>query len=285
VIAVRMRRLSTLIAVVVVVATFAAPGFAGTRDTNPPAAYPTIYVNYAMNCTFTIVDDNKRRLTSIPPGTYQIEVSTPVMFKLVVPGGPGVDSINPNDFTGCKGWVQFRVTGPGIDLFTTLDSGCDAYQLLSAQSFKDGGTYTFQDLNQPATTRTTLSVDSSAPSWTAQTPYTKTSGKGQTFKDLIGSARLPLIGTLSANLAKTGQLSLSNKGKNVVSLKAGKYRVVVTDRSSSAGIILEPVDGNAKSLSGVKFVGKDSKAVVLTPGRWMYHTSSGKSHYFRVQVS
>src|SRR5262245_40429075 len=89
-----------------------------------------------MNCTFSIFDDNDRRVTSIAPGMYQIEVSTPTMFKLVVPGGPGVDYIAPNDYTGCKGWVQFQLSGPGVDLFTTLDFGCTAFQLLSAEDRK-----------------------------------------------------------------------------------------------------------------------------------------------------
>src|SRR5215510_2422790 len=87
VMAVRVRRFSIVIAVLALAATFASPSFSGSRDTNPPPAMPTIYVVYAMNCTFTLVDDFGKRVTSIPPGTYQIEVSTPVMFKLVRPGG------------------------------------------------------------------------------------------------------------------------------------------------------------------------------------------------------
>jgi hypothetical protein len=280
---VRVPRFSILIAVLALAAAFAAPSFSGSRDTNPPAAMPTLYVVYAMNCTFTIVDDFGKHVTSIAPGSYQIEVSTPIMFKLVRPGGVGVDDIAPNDFTGCKGWVQFQLTGPGVDLFSTLDSGCDAFLLLPAQTFKAGATYTFQDLNQPAVTRTTLSVDKDgAPPTPPTNPYTKTSGKGDKSVDPIGMNRLPTIGTINAMITKNGKLSMTNKGKTVLTLKSGKYKFVVTDLTSKGGFVIEPVEGHPKNLTGIKFTGKLSKGEVLKPGRWMYHSGSGRTYYFLV---
>jgi hypothetical protein len=280
---VRVRRFSVLIAVLVLAAGLAVPAFSGSRDTNPPPAMPTLYVVYAMNCTFTIVDDFGKRVTSINPGTYQIEVSTPIMFKLVRPGGVGVDDIAPNDFTGCKGWVQFQLTGPGVDLFSTLDSGCDAFLLLPAQTFKPNATYTFQDLNQPGVTRTTLSVNADgSPPVPPTNPYTKTSGKGDTSVDPVGAGRVPIIGTINATLKKNGALSMTNKGKTVLTLKTGKYKFVITDDSSKGGFVIEPVSGNPKNLTGTKFVGKLSKGAVLKPGRWMYHSAAGKTYYFLV---
>jgi hypothetical protein len=281
--AVRVRRFSVLIAVLALAATFASPGFSGSRDTNPPAAMPTIYVVYAMNCTFTLVDDRGRHISSIPPGNYQIEVSTPIMFKLVRPGGVGVDDIAPNDFTGCKGWVQFQLQGPGVDLFTTLDSGCDAFLLLPAQNFRPGATYTFQDLNQPGVTRTLLSVDKDgSPAPPPTNPYTKTSGKGDKSVDPVGAGRVPIKGTLNAMIASNGKLSLTNKGKTVLTIKTGKYRFVVTDQSAKGGFVVEPVEGKPKSLSSIKFTGKLSKGVLLKPGRWMYHSATGRTYYFLV---
>src|SRR4051794_38266320 len=123
--AVRVRRVSSLIAVLVLAGVCVSSGSAARRD-GAGGALPTLYVAYTINCTFAIMDDQGRRVSSIAPGTYQVEVSTPIMFKLVVPNGP-TDQIAPNDFTGCKGWVQFQLTGPGVNLFTTLDAGCDAF--------------------------------------------------------------------------------------------------------------------------------------------------------------
>ena len=281
--AARVPRFWILIAVLALAAAFAAPGFSGSRDNDPPAAMPTLYVVYTMNCTFSIVDDYGRHVTSIAPGNYQVEVSTPVMFKLVRPAGPDSPDIPANDFSGCKGWVQFQLTGPGVSLFTTLDSGCDAFLLLPAQAFKPGATYTFQDLNQPAATRTTLSIDTSGtPTPPPTNPYTKTSGKGDKSVDPIGMNRLPVIGTIDASLGKNGKLSLTKKGKSVLTLKTGKYKFLVSDLSNKGGFILEPVEGHPKNLSGAKFTGKLTKGEVLKPGRWMYHSGSGKSYYFLV---
>jgi hypothetical protein len=261
---------------------FAPSAITGSRA-DGQKALPTIYVQYTMNCTFSIIDDFGRRLTSIPPGTYQVEVSTPVMFKLVRPGGAGVDDIAPNDFTGCKGWVQFHLTGPGVDLFTTLDSGCDAFLLLPAQEFRAGSTYTFQDLNQPALTRTTVSVEREGSAALPASPYGATSGKGHSSSDLVGSRRLPILGTIDATLGAKGALALKQKGKAVLNLKAGKYRFVIKDGSAKSGFVLEPAEaGKPKSLSSAKFVGKTSKGVVLTAGRWMYRGETGPAHYFLV---
>src|SRR5438045_1529550 len=98
------RRLSIPTALVAA-ALFAAAVFvpevsASSRDA-APSATPTLYVNYTMNCTFSIVNDSGQPVSQIPPGTYQVMVTTPIMFKLVVPGGPGIDNMAPGDMTGC----------------------------------------------------------------------------------------------------------------------------------------------------------------------------------------
>jgi hypothetical protein len=179
--------------------------------------------------------------------------------------------------------VQFQLTGPGVDLFSTLDSGCDAFLLLPAQNFKPGATYTFQDLNQPGVTRTQLSVEKDgSPAAPPTNPYTKTSGKGDKSVDPIGAGRVPIVGTLAAMIGKSGRLSLTKKGRTVLTLKTGKYKFVVNDQSTKGGFVIEPVEGKAKSLTSIKFTGKVSKGAMLKPGRWMYHSASGKSYYFLV---
>src|SRR5579884_269074 len=80
------------------------------------AALPTLYVAYTMNCTFTITDDSGAKVTSIPPGSYQVQVTSPVAFG-------GVDLSGTNDMTACKGSVQFHLTGPGVSISTTLEDG------------------------------------------------------------------------------------------------------------------------------------------------------------------
>jgi hypothetical protein len=282
--AVRVRRIPTLIAVLVLAATFASPSFSGSRDTNPPAAMPTIYVVYTMNCTFSLVDDFGKHISSIPPGNYQIEVSTPVMFKLVRPGGPGVDEIAPNDFTGCKGWVQFELTGPGVNLFTTLDSGCDAFLILPEQTFKPNSTYTAQDLNQPSVAHASFSTLASGSPTIPKSPYGPTSGKGTLQQDLVGSLQRSAVkATLAGSIDAKGKLTLAEKGKPVSVLKAGRYKFAITDRSPKAAFTLEAVNGGiVKDLTQGSFVGKHAVTVVLTSGRWMYYSNRGKASYFLV---
>ena len=38
---------------------------------------------FPYNCTFSITDDSGRRVSSIPPGTYQVSIRTPVSFAEV----------------------------------------------------------------------------------------------------------------------------------------------------------------------------------------------------------
>jgi hypothetical protein len=236
-----------------------------------------------MNCTFSIVDDFGKRVSSIPPGDYQIEVSTPTMFKLVRPGGVGVDNIDPNDYTGCKGWVQFQLTGPGVDIFTTLDFGCDAFLVLSSEAFKPGASYVFQDMNQPAVTRTTLSVLTSGSPQIPQSPYVRTSTKTNTQKDQVGSQITPFRGTLDGIVNARGKPVLTRNGKVVSTLKSGSYKFSIDDKSTKRGFMIQKASGERPNvITGVTFVGKKSKPLTLKAGEWTYFASPGKSFLFIV---
>jgi hypothetical protein len=277
------RRVATLLTAFAAAAGVVPAALAGSRDSGP-AGVPTLYVQYAMNCTFTIVDDAGKPVSSIPGGTYQVEVSTPTLFKLVVPGGREGGGIAPSDFTGCKGWVQFQLTGPGVNLSTTLDYGCDAYYLLPATSFKPGSTYTVQDMNQPTVAHATFTTLTSGSPTLPPSPYGPTSGKGTPSQDLIGSRiGTALQGTLTGALSAKGKPTLTSKGKDVSILKAGRYKFAISDRSPKAGFILRAVSGPSKDLTEAKFVGTHSVTVTLKAGRWMYYSNLGKPNYFLVR--
>jgi hypothetical protein len=281
--AVRARRFSILIAALAMAAVLVPVGNAAMRTAGQPAL-PTLYVEYTMNCTFSVVDDNLKPVTAIAPGTYQIEVETPTMFKLVRPGGVGVDNIADSDYTGCKGWVQFQMTGPGVNLFTTLDSGCDAFLVLPPQTFKPSSTYTLQDLNQPAVTRTAITVLATGTPPVPKSPYSATSGKGTLQQDLIGSqaAQTALKGTLAGSLSPAGKPTLTSKGKAVSIIKAGRYRFAINDQDPKASFTLQAVDGKPTDITASAFVGKHSRYVTLKAGRWMYFSDAKKAFYFRV---
>src|SRR5204862_1152331 len=81
------------------------------------AAFPSLYVNYKTeDCTFRLTNDSGAGVTTIAPGTYQVVIMTSDPFGVF--GDSGRD-----DLTACKGFVQFRLTGPGVSVYTTLDYG------------------------------------------------------------------------------------------------------------------------------------------------------------------
>jgi hypothetical protein len=279
--AVRVRRLSTLTAVLAVAAVLVPAGGAGTRQ----AVLPTLYVQYTMNCTFAIIDDGGRRVSSIAPGTYQIYVTTPVVFS-------AVDLSGIDDFTACKSFVQFQLAGPGINLFTTLQDG-DEDKDVFRETFQAGSTYTAQDLNQPSVARVVFTTAASGSPTAPTSPYTPGSSsgsKGSTSKDIVGSALKanPFRGTLTATVDAAGNLKLVYKGKAIGTLKGGRYTTTVTDKSKKAGVFFQLLGKNGgivKSLtvSNVPFVGKRTTTVTLEKGQWVFlATGGGKKTYFVV---
>jgi hypothetical protein len=234
-------------------------------------ALPTLYVHYAMNCTFTLLDDSSKTVTSIAPGSYQVAVSTPVDFA-----GEYVSS--STDMTACRGFVQFQLTGPGVSLQTTLDDGDASYDQLTA-TFKASSTYAVQDNNQPAVARAVFTTLASGtptapqlPSPTSTTKTTLTTGETST----VG-----FRGTLAATVSSGGALGLHRNGKAVTALKSGRWTVSVADRSRTAGFSLQPLHGRAQAITSGAFVGTSKRTIVLQPGRWFFFTAGGaKSAFF-----
>jgi hypothetical protein len=239
------------------------------------AAFPTIYVQYTTNCTFTVTDDAGKAVTSITPGQYQVAVSTPVSFG-------GVDLSGRSDMTACKGSIDFDLTGPGVAVGTTLNDGDGSFDLLSA-TFRPSSTYVAVDNNQPTVARasfTTLATGTATGS-AGGTTTTATGSAGSSSGS--GSTKTAVVGTLKASVGSTGALKLTYKGKSVSSLKAGKYTVTVVDTSTHNGFILRASGKPAVTVSPVAFVGSKSVDVDLKTGQWYFApSSSGKKTYFIV---
>jgi len=267
-------RMLVLIAAVGLAAALTPLGNTASRDT----AFPTLYVTYTMNCTFTITDDSGKPVTTIPPGSYQVEVSTPIMFRLI-----NIPDRAPGDFTGCRGWVQFQLTGPGVSLGTTLDIGCESDYLLPATFFKPNSTYTAQDLNQPAVAHASITTLSSGSPTLPTNPSGTGTGKGTASTDIVGEGITAGIkGLVTGTLSPAGTARLTSGGKVVTTIKAGRYRFSITDRSPHAGFTLQaPTMAMPKALTGSGFVGRHSTVVALTAGRWTY-VSNGKRASFVV---
>ena len=141
---------------------------------------PTLYVNYTMIRTFTITGDNGARVTSIPPGTYQVFVTTPMVFA-------DVDLTGVFDMTACKSFTQFSLTGPGVNVQTTLQDGDEDKDIYKA-TFAPSSTYLAVDMNQPTVARVSFSTTATGTAGSVASPTTSSSsGKGDTQSSLIGS--------------------------------------------------------------------------------------------------
>jgi hypothetical protein len=245
-----------------------------TGGAHPGAVLPTLYVQYTMNCTFSISDDSGRRLTSIPPDTYQVLVTTPVVFA-------DVDLSGIFDMTACKSYVQFQLTGPGVSLSTTLQDGDEDKEMLRV-TLQPSATYTAQDLNQASATRTTFTTQATGSAAAPTGPTSSVSGKGSSQESLVGSAANPFRGSLDAIVYKSGKLSLSRNGKTVSSLKAGRYTFSVDDESKTTGFTVKSLRGKAVNVTNGSFVGSHSVTVTLVQGRWDFYWGSGKKTTFFV---
>jgi hypothetical protein len=276
-----VRRFVGLPAVLALAAVLVPAAHSGSRQT----VLPTLYVDYSMNCTFVITDDDGRRVTSIAPGTYQILVRTVVVFALV-------DLSGIDDFTACKSFVQFQLTGPGVSILTTLQEGDEDKEMFK-ETFQPNSTYTAVELLRPTVARTVLSTTSSSTAPNAPpTPYvpSASAGKPTQSTDIVGSARKATTfrGTLNASVSATGKLKLTLNGKSVGSLAEGRYMTAITDESKKAGFIFlllnkHGVPLNSVTAAGVKYTGKRTIPISLTKGQWSFvGTSGGRKSFFVV---
>jgi hypothetical protein len=249
------------------------------------ADLPTLYVNYNLNCTFQMLNDAGASVTQIPPGLYQVVVSTPVPFGLI-------DLSGITDHTACGGFVLFRLTGPGVDLNTDLEFGDNVVDGLQA-TFQPGS-YTAQDDHQPAVTRKVFTVSASASSGGSpgsslsgsssgsKSSGTTSSGSKQSAIGTELESSHPFRGTLAATVTAAGKLTLTRNGKGVATLKAGRYSFLVHDSAAKAGFIVQEVRKPAVTLTGVSFVGKHTVTVDLKAGQWMFYSSAAHKSYFIV---
>ncbi len=249
------------------------PGSSARADT-----YTGLYVTFQANHTFTI---------TLADGT---QVGTTSGAPTVIPGG--TYQVFLNDTSGAI--MQLDFSGPGVSINTNMTNGEDLAAAY-VETFQTNSTYTVRDDSQQnspvltfATSSATVGSGSSSSSSSSSSPPTKTTSSGggsPASTDIIGSASttVPFRGTLLGVVSPTGRLVLDDGGKPVGSLKAGKYKVKVTDRSRKSGFNLQEIRKNGTTVTGSTFVGTRSVTVVLKAGQWFFYPSFlGKKTYFIV---
>jgi hypothetical protein len=216
---------------------------------------------------------------TIPPGTYQVIVNNDV---------PDIRDVDH----------MFHFSGPGVILLTDMGAGdnkTESYQ----ETLVNNATYVFQDDKQPAIGRITMTTSSTAPSGssTGSTGGGSSSGGGGTSSNTGGSGTssnssilsggstkaAAFRGSLAGVVSSGGAISLTKNGKPVTQLKAGRYRITVTDKAPAESFTVQKIRSTAHTLTGSSFVGRHTVTLTLTTGQWFYYPSfTGKKIYFIV---
>ena len=231
------------------------------------AANPSLVVTFSPSGAVSVTLPNGTSVGS----TSGAPTVIPAGYYTLVLNGPGE----------CINLPLFELTGPGVNIQDDMLGGeTDTHALYA--NFLPNSTYTWHiDRNQSIVYTFKASADFVG--GTLPTGSSSSSGSGKTPKptsqDITGSAVLPFRGTLTGGVTARGTLTLVYKGKSVSSLKAGKYTIAVTDRSSSSGFMLQKFKHALMSVTGVAFVGKHSASVQLTAGRWLFIPRLGKTAY------
>src|SRR5262249_54130115 len=89
--------------------------------------------------------------------------------------------------------------------------------------------------------------------------------------DVVGSAILPLRGTLVGTVTPAGAVSLKRAGKPVQSLKAGRYTFTTADTPKKAGFNPQQIKSPPIPLTTLVFTGKRTKTVTLKAGQWFFY--------------
>jgi len=227
------------------------------------AANLSLYVSFFPNgsITLTAPDGSAIGTTSGTPTVI------PAGFYTLVFSGPG----------GCTLLPNFRLSGPSTSLVTSLTEA-QGQKNPTGIDLLPSSTYTWSSDGVPGvvhTFATSAQVEGSPPApGTGSGTYTS-SGKHVTSQDLVGSAVAQSRGTLRLALSPTGKLALAYQGKGVERLKAGKYRIVVSDASSRQGLVLQKLKRPALSLTKSTFTGSRTTFVTLTTGSWLFAAGAG----------
>jgi plastocyanin len=95
----------------------------------------------------------------------------------------------------------------------------------------------------------------------------------------------PSVTALTGTTGPGNTITLKKGGVKVRTLKAGRYRITVNDRSSAHDFVLRK-GGVRTRITGLQFTGKMPKTVTLRKGTYTYfctpHESFGMKGTFRV---
>jgi plastocyanin len=97
---------------------------------------------------------------------------------------------------------------------------------------------------------------------------------------MLPSAALTSTPKLTGTVGPGFTITLTQGGKKVTKLKAGKYTLVVNDKSSMHSYGLDGPKGFAKDFTGVSFKGTKTFSVTLKAGKYKFYCTPHESTMF-----
>jgi hypothetical protein len=226
--------------------------------------------------------------------TLEVQVSNGLRIGVSTRGAtipPGVyDAVVISEVPEAQDdYHMFHLVGPGVNLQTDLLAGDEraephvvTLQPNSVYSFRDErdlslGSVVFSTSGSGTETARASGGTSSGGSAPAGAPTPRVENR-----DPVGSRALPARGALAGSVTTAGKLSLSFKGKQVSSLRAGRYRLSVLDETSRSAFMLQRVKQSPLTVSTKAHVGRRTVTVTLAAGQWSFYSSPAKRSYFVV---
>jgi hypothetical protein len=208
-----------------------------TRAGTHAAVSSTLHGSVGPGFVISLTYEDGTAVLAPPPGTYKILV----------------DDLAADH--------NFHLLGPGVDLSTGTEQ---VGSVTWTATFANNSSYVFQ-CDTHAAEMTGMFV--------VGHPVSTTTGPTTSPTTTVNSGHpTPIVGTLASSVS-TAKAALVSGGKRVSSLKAGTYRLTITDSSHTAGFKLQRVGFAATSLTGASFTGKHTVVVNLKTGKWKYFSS------------
>jgi hypothetical protein len=220
------------------------------------ATNPTLYVSFSVNGTAslsrsdgTTINTSSAAPTVIPAGYYTL---------LFQDGGE------------CIPLPYFRLSGPGVNIVTTADSGAEN-RLPTLVHFLPVSTYSWVDSATPGVVHqftTSSQVVGAPPPAPARSPGSFSS------TDIVGSELQ--VGSLSVTIAANGNVTVLQAGKPPRTLEPGRYRFTIVNHDPRSGFAIKRSASHTVAVARAPFSGRRSVSVRLTAGKWIFMATPGK---------
>jgi plastocyanin len=232
-----------LLPVVVALLVLAASLATRLAESSEAAVSSTMHATVGPGFTISLTYADGSAVTEAPPGTYTIIVD---------------DRSEEHNF---------HIFGPGVEETTAVGSDGSATWRVT---LRNNSLYYFQCDPHPDAMYGRIEVGTPT---TDSSPGGGGGGGGGGGTPVVPSGGTgALRGTLDATITATARLTIRLKGKTVTKVKQGRYRLAVSDKSPRHDVTLRSIGGRAAAITGVRFTGKRTVTVALTPGRWKLYS-------------